>query len=72
MAKAAIFDFDFDHDEFEELGRGYIADFEFRSTKQKTAVALGLKNCWTSDFYFKFPLSCCCSTYCVSVVALLL
>ena len=52
--KAAILEFDFNHDDFEELGRGYIADSEFRSTKQKTTLALGLKNCWTSDFYFKF------------------
>ena len=33
MAKAAILNFDFDQDDFEELSRRYIADSEFRSTK---------------------------------------
>ena len=32
VAKAAIFNFDFVHDNFEELNCGYIADSEFRST----------------------------------------
>ena len=40
VAKAAILNFDFDHDDFEELSRGHIADSVFSSTYQKTTVAL--------------------------------
>ena len=32
VAKAAILNFDFDNDNFEELSRGYIANSEFHST----------------------------------------